>query len=95
MEGYYIYIITNNKSNTILYIGVTNNLIRRLDEHKKKSIEGFSQKYNLTKLLYFEQFSDIKQALEREKQLKRWHRQWKINFIRKTNPDFEDLSTRL
>lgn len=72
-KSFYIYILTN-KTNNVLYIGVTNNLARRIFEHKNKLIEGFSKKYNLTKLVYFEQTDNIESAIKREKQLKNWHR---------------------
>ncbi len=75
-----------------LYIGFTNNLVRRMYEHKKGIIEGFSKKYNLTKLVYYEIFTDVQQAIRREKQLKNWHREWKINLIESANPEWEDLS---
>ncbi len=73
---YYVYIITN-KSNKVLYVGVTNNLKRRMFEHKNKLAEGFSMKYNLNKLVYYEMTDDVQSALAREKQLKNWHREWK------------------
>ena len=91
MNQYFVYILTN-KSNKVLYIGVTNNLERRMFEHKNKMINGFTKRYNLTKLVYFEETSDIKSALEREKQLKNWHRDWKINLINNFNPKWKDLS---
>ncbi len=80
MNQYFVYILTN-KSNKVLYIGVTNNLERRMYEHKNKMIDGFTKKYNLTKLVYFEETSDVQSAIEREKQLKNWHRDWKIKLI--------------
>lgn len=89
-KSYYVYIITNF-TNTTLYIGVTNNLARRIYEHKNKLIKGFSSKYNLGKLVYYEETNDIKCALAREKQLKNWHRDWKMNLIKSKNPDFIDL----
>jgi putative endonuclease len=70
---YTIYIITN-KSNKVIYIGVTNNLKRRIFEHKNKLVEGFTKKYNLTKLVYYEATDDVESAIRREKQLKNWHR---------------------
>jgi len=88
---YYVYILTN-KGNKVLYIGVTNNIERRIFEHRNKLIEGFTKKYNLTKVVYFEVTEDIHSALEREKQLKNWHRDWKINLINSFNPDWKDLS---
>ncbi len=93
MKDYWVYIITN-KHNTTLYIGVTNNLERRIWEHKNKEIKGFSFKYNLEKLVFFEKYKDINQAILREKQLKNWHKDWKINIIKKDNPKFEDLSEK-
>jgi len=90
MKTYYIYIATNSV-NTVLYIGVTNDLSRRLFEHKNKLSDGFTKKYNINKLVYFEETTDIRIAIEREKQLKRWHREWKLNLIRENNPEFRDL----
>lgn len=81
-----------NYQETTFYIGVTNNLLRRVLEHKNKEKEGFSSKYNLTKLVYFEVTNSSIDAIAREKQLKRWHRQWKINLIKEFNPNFDDLS---
>jgi putative endonuclease len=92
MNEYYIYIITN-KYHSVFYIGVTNNLKRRVYEHKNKLIEGFSKKYNLTKLIYFEYFNDINSAIRREKQLKNWHRDWKLNLVKSVNPNLNDLSS--
>ena len=91
---YYVYILTN-KSNKVLYIEVTNNLERRIFEHKNKLVEGFTKKYNLNKLVYYEATNDIDGALEREKQLKNWHRDWKINLINSSNPNWKDLSDNL
>ena len=86
-----VYIMTNY-SETSLYIGVTSNLQKRVWEHKNKVIEGFTKKYNVDKLVYYELTDYIESAINREKQLKRWHRQWKINLIKEMNPDFKDLS---
>jgi putative endonuclease len=91
-RGYYVYMLTN-KGNKVLYVGVTNDLDRRIDEYKKKLVDGFTKKYNLNKLIYYEVTSDIHSALEREKQLKNWHRDWKINLIESFNPMWNDLST--
>lgn len=91
MNEYFVYIFTN-KSNKVLYIGVTNNLERRMYEHKNKMINGFTKKYNLTKLVYFQETSDVRSAIEREKQLKNWHRDWKIKLITDFNPEWKDLS---
>jgi putative endonuclease len=90
MKNYYVYTMTNNSKT--LYIGVTNDLMRRVYEHKNKLIEGFTKKYNLTKLVCFETFNRIEDAIRREKQLKNWHRQWKINLIESVNKDWKDIS---
>lgn len=86
-----VYIMTNY-SETTLYIGVTSNLQKRVWEHKNKIVEGFTSKYNVDKLVYFELTDSIESAINREKQLKRWHRDWKINLIKEMNPTFKDLS---
>jgi putative endonuclease len=91
MKDYYIYILTNKKHGT-LYIGVINNLIRRVYEHKNVIIEGFTKRYNLNKLVYFEQTNDINSAILREKRLKKWNRAWKIQLIESINPECIDLS---
>jgi putative endonuclease len=93
VRHYYVYIVANDRPT--LYIGVTNNLHRRAAEHKYKLIEGFTGRYNLIKLLYFEEFIDIKEAINREKQLKHWKRLWKLELIRKVNPHFEDMYDKL
>jgi len=90
MKQYCVYILTN-KTNKVLYIGVTGNLPKRIYEHKNKSVEGFTKKYNLDKLVYFEQTSDVQSALRREKQLKNWRREWKIELVNKNNPNWKDL----
>ena len=90
-KQYYVYILTN-KSDNVLYVGVTNDLIRRIFEHKTKLVEGFTKKYNLQKLVYYEATNDIESAINREKQLKNWHRGWKMNLIDQFNPDWKDLS---
>ena len=89
-----VYIMTNY-SETTFYIGVTSNLPRRILEHKNKVVEGFTQKYNVNKLVYYEITDSIEVAINREKQLKRWHREWKINLIKEMNPQFKDLSEDL
>ncbi len=91
MIQYYVYILTN-KTNRVLYIRVINNLIRRIYEHKNKLVKGFTKKYNLLKLVYFEVTNDVKSALSREKQLKNWHREWEIKMINEHNPAWKDLS---
>ena len=90
MADYFIYIMTN-KYNTVLYIGVTNNLIRRCHEHKKQTIKGFTSKYNVHKLVYYETTTEIESAILREKQLKRWNRNKKEQLIKRQNPQWEDL----
>ena len=90
---YFIYILGNYRPT--LYIGVTNNLIRRIYEHKKRLIKGFSKKYNLTKLLYFEEYHSPLEAIKREKQLKAWKRDWKIDLIKKHNINFRDLYNQI
>lgn len=90
MKNSYVYIMTN-KVNTVLYIGVTANLAKRIYQHKNKLADGFTEKYNINKLIYFEIFEDIEEAIKREKQLKNWHREWKMNLIKEKNPNFEDL----
>ena len=86
-----VYIITNHNETTF-YIGVTSNLEKRIYEHKNKYYKGFSQKYNLNKLVYYELTESIEAAIAREKQLKNWHKEWKINLIKEFNPDFIDLA---
>ncbi len=81
-----------NYQETTLYIGVTSDLQRRIWEHKNKVVEGFTKKYNVDKLIYYELTDSIESAINREKQLKRWHRNWKMNLIKKMNPEFKDLS---
>ena len=87
---YYVYIITN-KSGT-LYTGVTNNIKKRVYEHKNKLIPGFTEKYNINCLIYFETFGDVYSAITREKTIKGWLRKKKIELIRETNPDWKDLA---
>lgn len=93
-KSYYVYILTN-KIHTVLYIGVTNNLIKRIYEHKNKFVKGFTEKYNINKLVYYEVFEDPKSAILREKQLKHWKRQWKLDLIKQRNPGLEDLYEKL
>lgn len=90
----FIYILTNKRYG-ILYVGVTNDLIRRMHEHKQKMQKSFSSKYETTQLVYFESGESIEGAIMREKQLKNWKRSWKIELIEKTNPNWEDLSLKL
>jgi len=90
-KTYYVYILTN-KRNTVLYIGVTNNLERRVFEHKNKLVKGFTSKYNINKLVYYEEFDYIEDAIYREKQLKAGSRQKKIDLINGLNRSWDDLS---
>ena len=90
-KTYAVYIMTNY-SETSLYIGITSNLPKRVWEHKNKVVEGFTEKYNVNKRVYYETTDSIESAIKREKQLKNWHREWKINLIKEKNPEFKDLS---
>jgi putative endonuclease len=87
---YYVYIMASHSRR--LYIGITNDLIRRVYEHKQKLVPSFTQRYNITSLVYFETTTDVNAALTREKQLKKWNRQKKIELIESTNPTWDDLS---
>ena len=91
MHCYHVYILSNHK-NISLYIGVTNDLQRRMYEHKNELYPGFTKKYKLKKLVYYEEYQYINDARKRERQLKNWRREWKENLIRKENPDFRALS---
>ena len=88
---YYVYILTT-QNNKVMYIGVTNNLQRRVYEHQEEKIEGFTKKYHVHKLVYFEEYSDVQYAIEREKQLKKWIRVKKNNLVETKNPNWDDLS---
>ena len=87
---YYVYILANGRNGT-LYIGVTDNLVQRVYQHKNNLVEGFTKKYGVHNLVYYEQHQDISEAILREKQMKKWKRYWKIKLINKMNPDWEDL----
>jgi putative endonuclease len=91
MRSYWVYILCSKRNGTI-YIGVTNDLVRRIYEHKEHLVPGFTKKYDVTKLVHVEQFSEIQEAIYREKCLKKWKRQWKLNLIEGNNPDWSDLS---
>ena len=93
-KQYFIYILTN-KRNTTVYIGITNNLIRRVYEHKNKLAEGFTKKYNLTKLVYYEIFDNAETAIEREKTLKNLVRRKKDQLVEKINPSWKDLYDKI
>ncbi len=87
---YYVYILASRRNGT-LYTGVTNDLVRRVSEHKQKLGGGFTKKYGVDKLVWFEAGNSIEGAILREKQIKRWNRQWKIDLFRDSNPDWVDL----
>ena len=90
MKTYFVYLLTNY-NNKVLYTGVTNNLLRRVYEHKNKQIDGFTKKYNVIRLVYFETFSDINEAIIAEKRIKGWTRQKKNLLVKSFNPDWNDL----
>ena len=87
---YHVYILASRLGGT-LYVGVTNNLARRVFEHREKLARGFTQKYGVSRLVYFEDFDEIGAAIQREKQLKRWNRAWKVKLIEERNPNWDDL----
>jgi len=87
---YYVYLTASRKHGT-LYLGVTNNLIRRVYEHRTKAVDGFTSQYNVVKLVWFECYDNPTNAITREKKLKKWRREWKIQLIEKENPDWSDL----
>ena len=91
MRYYYVYIMTNKPYGT-LYIGVTYNLEKRTTQHKFDLIKGFTAKYGVHMLVYYEEFNDVREAIQREKSLKRWYRDWKIDLINKFNPEWKDLA---
>jgi len=90
LKNYFVYILTN-KNNTVLYTGVTNNLHRRIWQHKSKLLKGFTKRYNVTKLVYFEMFDDPESAISREKQLKAGSRKKKLELISSFNKEWKDL----
>ena len=90
MKNYYVYILASKKNGT-LYIGVTSDLSKRVYEHKNELADGFTRKYNVHQLVYYEMTPDIRSAIQREKRLKKWKRDWKIHLIEKHNPDWKDL----
>jgi putative endonuclease len=87
---YFVYILASKRYGT-LYVGVTNDVTRRTWEHKQKLVEGFTKKYGVHMLVYYETFTDVVEAIAREKRLKRWHRTWKIELIQRQNPEWRDL----
>jgi putative endonuclease len=93
-RSFYVYILANRIGGT-LYIGVTNDLVRRVAEHRLKPVESFTKKYEVDRLVYFEQFDDVENAIKREKRLKKWNRAWKIRLIEEFNPNWDDLYSGL
>jgi putative endonuclease len=94
MRQYYVYILASKRNGT-LYIGVTNDLIRRVEEHKQGKGSTFTKKYGVDRLVYYDYTDDVSGAILREKQLKKWKRQWKIDLIEETNPNWKDLYDEL
>ena len=90
-RNYYVYLLTN-WNNKVMYVGITNNLERRMYEHKHKLVEGFTQKYIVDKLVYFEETRDVHAALEREKEIKKWRREKKNALVKRNNKEWKDLS---
>lgn len=93
-RSYYVYILTNRKDGT-LYIGVTNDLVRRVFQHREAAILGFTKKYNLKRLVYFEAFDDPENAILREKRMKKWRRKLKVELIERVNPEWRDLYSEI
>ncbi|MDR2714747.1 MAG: GIY-YIG nuclease family protein [Coriobacteriales bacterium] len=91
MKTYYVYILSNRR-NGALYVGITNNLMRRIAEHKLSITDAYTNKHSIAMLVYYEETGDVRAAIAREKQLKKWKREWKIQLIEKTNPNWQDLS---
>ena len=91
---YYVYILASSLGGT-LYIGVTNNIIRRVFEHQSDVVAGFTKQYGVKRLVYFEQYDDIENAIRREKRLKKWNRSWKIRLIEESNPNWDDLYPKI
>ena len=89
-KRYYVYILASRRNGT-LYIGITSGLTRRIWQHKKKLVKGFTEKYDVDKLVYFEEYNDVDIAIQREKRLKEWKRKWKLDLIEKDNSDWKDL----
>ncbi len=90
MGQYFVYMLASKRNGT-LYIGVTHNLLKRVHQHKNDVTEGFTQKYNVHSLVYYEVFNRIQDAITREKRMKKWKRQWKMELIERSNPEWEDL----
>lgn len=93
-KKYFVYILASKKYGT-LYIGITNNLIKRIYEHKNNLVEGFTKQYSVHNLVYLEEYASVEEAIKREKQLKKWNRDWKIRLIEKCNPEWLDIYSSL
>ena len=89
-----VYILASDRNGTI-YVGVTSDLMARIYQHREKIVQGFTSRYGVTKLVRYELYGDMDSAIAREKQLKRWHREWKLNLIEQDNPDWHDLAVGL
>ena len=94
MDRYFVYILASRRNGT-LYVGVTNNLSRRITAHKTKAVPGFTKTYGVDKLVLVEGYSSIDEARDRERRLKRWKRDWKLELIEKTNPTWRDLANEI
>ncbi len=94
MNTYFVYILAS-RSNGTLYIGVTNDLARRVYEHKEGEVKGFTKKYKVNKLVYYEEYSDVIEAISREKNIKKWKRAWKVELIESENANWDDLYNEL
>jgi putative endonuclease len=94
LEIAYVYIMTNQPYGT-LYVGVTSNLIKRAWEHRTEAVEGFTKKHGLKRLVWYEQHTSMIEAIAREKRIKRWHRDWKVNLVQAMNPEWEDLYEKI
>ena len=93
-KNYYVYILASKRNGT-LYIGITSDLVKRIWEHKNKVVKGFTAEYGIDKLVYYEEYSDPENAIKREKRLKKYNREWKLNLIERINPDWKDLYNEL
>lgn len=93
-KNYYVYILTN-QNNNVMYIGITSDLANRVYQHKDKVIGGFTKKYSINKLVYYEVYDGAYEVISREKQLKNWHRDWKNNLVESVNKKWEDLSNEI
>jgi len=94
MNKYYVYILASGRNGT-LYTGMTNDLCRRVEQHKSGVEGSFTKKYNVTKLVWFEVFNDVRYAIMNDKRIKKWNREWKLNLIERVNPNWDDLSINL